>query len=501
MVSGDYFADFLLLPRLFFPYVGRIISNECEVEMDKAKRQPTLKLPARAGIWNIISALVARGVGVVGTPIFTRLLTPTEYGLYPLYVTWLGVFTSVITLGLTSGAILRGLQRYEGRRVEFLSAAMGLFLTVFGVGAVLILTFSEGISRLTGLSTYLYGMILSEILLSGIIAFMLARQKYEYRYRASALINILSAIGTPVVSVLLVRYTPYHAEARIIGSLLVSAAIAIPLFYKMMRGHAKLYDGGIWRYLLSVSLPLMPHLLSSSLILRASEMVIARTHGSAALGKYSVAMSLGLALTVLTNGLGQVFAPWVLRKIREGRVELAREYVMLAVRGLVLTALLVLSVAPELLAILTPPAYHDSLPAVYPLMLSTVAMFVSNVSMSGGMYYERNARASLPTVLVAIISSLVAALLLPRLDYRWAGVFTLLGYTLLALLNSATFRRLSGERIADGGVCLGALSLGALYAALLYLLRDVLIIRLLLAVAILPLLFNTGRRVWRGVKE
>lgn len=469
--------------------------------MEKAKREPTLKLPARAGIWNIISALVARGVGVVGTPIFTRLLTPTEYGLYPLYATWLGVFTSVISLGLTSSVILRGLQRYDGRRVEFLSAAMGLFLTIFGVGAILLLTFAESISRLTGLSTYLYGIMLSEILLSGIIAFMLARQRYEYRYQASALINILSAVGTPVVSVLLVRYTPYHAEARIIGSLLVSAAIAIPLFYRMMRGCAGLYDRGIWRYLLSVSLPLLPHLLSSSLILRVSEMVIARTHGSAALGKYSVAMSLGLALTVLTNGLGQVFAPWVLRKIRSGRVEMAREYVMLSVRGLVLTALILMSIAPELLSIITPPDYHDALPAVYPLMLSTVAMFVSNVSMSGGMYYERNARASLPTVLVAIISALAAVLLLPGLDYRWAGVFTLLGYTLLALLNSATFHHLSGERIVDGGVCLGALALGALYAAILYLLRGVLALRLLLAVAILPLLFNTGRRVWRGIKE
>ncbi len=469
--------------------------------MERTKRAPKLRLPARAGVWNILSAIVARGVGVVGTPIFTRLLTPTEYGLYPLYTTWLGVLTSVLTLGLTGGAILRGFQRYEGRRVEFLSAAMGLFLTVFGTCSVVVLLFLGEISRLSGLSASVLGMLLSEILLSGIISFMLARQKYEYKYRETALINILSAVGVPLVSVALVRYTPYHAEARIVGSLLVSALIAIPLFYKMMRGCDRLYNKEIWRYLLSVSLPLLPSLISSSLILRASEMVIATSHGSEALGKYSVAISVGLALTVITNGLGQVFAPWILRRISAGEVAVAREYVMLAMRGLILTALLLLSVAPELIKIITPPPYHDALPAVYPLMLSVVAMFISNVTMSGGLYYEKNARASLPTVIVAVLSVAVAVLLLPSLDYRFAGVFTLLGYTLLAILNSLGFHRLSGERLVDTGATLGALSLGALYATVLYLLRGILVARLIMAVIILPILFNTARRVWQGVKE
>ena len=59
--------------------------------MEKVRATSGVRLPAKATIWNIISAALARGVGAIGTPIFTRLLAPSEYGLYPLYTTWLGV--------------------------------------------------------------------------------------------------------------------------------------------------------------------------------------------------------------------------------------------------------------------------------------------------------------------------------------------------------------------------------------------------------------------------
>jgi O-antigen/teichoic acid export membrane protein len=230
-------------------------------------------------------------------------------------------------------------------------------------------------------------------------------------------------------------------------------------------------------------------------------MVIATTHGKEALGKYSVALSLGLALTVLTNGLLQVFSPWILRKIRKGKLEIIKKYVGLGARGIMLSALLMLAAAPELIALITPTAYHDALPAVYPLALTTIAMFISGAAMAGEMYYEKNTLSSLPTIFVSALSVLAAILILPRLDYRAAGVFALGAYLVLALLNSLGFRRLSGESLVGMRECIGIYSLGIVYALLLYLLRGVFISRILLSLAILPILFNTGRQVLAGIKE
>ena len=99
--------------------------------MENAKRQITLRVPAKATVWYVGSGALARGIGALTTPIFTRLLTPEEYGLYPLYNSWIGVLSILITLEVTGNAIYRGYQNHSDAKDEFTSAALGLIGVLF----------------------------------------------------------------------------------------------------------------------------------------------------------------------------------------------------------------------------------------------------------------------------------------------------------------------------------------------------------------------------------
>ena len=469
--------------------------------MEKVKRNFVLKLPARASLWSIISALVARGVGVVGTPIFTRLLTPEEYGLYPLYTTWLSAASVIVTLGITGGVLYRGLQRYSRERERFLSAALGLIFTVFAIALLLFAILGGYLAKVTGLSEGILLLMLSDVLFSAVIAVRSAGYKYEYKYKILSLINVSMALITPTLSVLIIRFTEYRAEARIFGAVGSALVIAVPQLILTAKRGGGFFDGEIWRYLLRMGVPLLPHAISSALILRASEMVIGRTHGQEALGKYAVALSVGLALTVLTNGLGQAFSPWILRKLAAGRTDKIREALSLGFKSLVLASLILLSFAPELIAIITPAEYHDALPAVYPLALSTGAMFLSNMALAGETYYERSGRSSIPTVAVAAISISAAILILPHVDYRFSALFTLISYVLLAVASSLSFKRMSGEELIDLRGVLLILLAAAAYATLLLIFREVLLSRIILSLPLFPLILALGKRIWREVKE
>ena len=232
--------------------------------MEVKKRR--LRRPAMASVWAIMSSLFARGIGAVGTPIFTRLLTPTEYGLYPLYSSWLGVVSAVATLGLAGGAIYRGLQRFEERRGEFVSAALGLFFTVFLPLSGIIMLLSVYFEGVTGLSPSVVGMLLSEVLFSTVIAFSTARARYEYRYKSLAATTVISALLSPIIAVLFITLTPYHAEARILGSLLSALLVALPQLYVMLSRSERLYDREIWGYLLKTATPLLETTPLASLI-------------------------------------------------------------------------------------------------------------------------------------------------------------------------------------------------------------------------------------------
>ena len=101
--------------------------------MELIKNRHPIRLPARASAWYVTASVIGRGIGVLGTPIFTRLLDANEYGLYPLYNTWLGIATVFVTLELTGAATLRGLQKYEGKREELLLSALGLIGVAFAI--------------------------------------------------------------------------------------------------------------------------------------------------------------------------------------------------------------------------------------------------------------------------------------------------------------------------------------------------------------------------------
>ena len=68
--------------------------------LDKYKKIP---LPVKAGIWFTICNLLQRGISILTVPIFTRLLTPDQYGVYSLYLSWLNILTIFTSLNLYYG--------------------------------------------------------------------------------------------------------------------------------------------------------------------------------------------------------------------------------------------------------------------------------------------------------------------------------------------------------------------------------------------------------------
>ncbi|MBQ7363367.1 MAG: oligosaccharide flippase family protein [Clostridia bacterium] len=469
--------------------------------MDEVKKAPRVKLPARASLWYIAASSLQRSVGVLGTPIFTRLLSAEEYGLYPLFNTYLGIVTVIATLEITGGIALRGMQKFSDRRAEFLSASVGLIATVFSIISVLYFAFREGINRLTGLSTPISALLLGQIFVNAVINLYTGREKYEYKYKSVALLNVILALGAPFISIIFIVLTNYRAEARIFGGFITAAAIAVPLLFVILKEGRRLFSPDIWRYLLRMALPLLPHYISAAAILRVGEIAVGRMHGTEALGRYSVAMSLGLSLTMITNGLISALSPWILRKIRGGEFDGIRDMLYLLSSGLCLLSLLILSVVPETMKIITPPEYHSSLLAVYPLSLSAVPMFLSSITVQGEMYYERSAISSLPSVIAALVSTTLAFTVLPHVDYRFVSVSALLSYIILFFLNALIFKRLSGEYPVKLKATAITYVLAVLYAGLLCLLRGSTVARIVLAIPLIPILLTVGMKVFERVRE
>ena len=71
-----------------------------------------LKAPVKASLWFLICGFLQKGVAVLTTPVFSRIMTESEYGRFNVYNSWLGIVQILVSLNLTGSVYTRGLVVY-----------------------------------------------------------------------------------------------------------------------------------------------------------------------------------------------------------------------------------------------------------------------------------------------------------------------------------------------------------------------------------------------------
>ena len=59
------------------------------------------KKAVKAGIWYTIGNMLLKGCIFLTLPIFTRLLSTSDFGIYNTYMAYEGLITALLGLGLT----------------------------------------------------------------------------------------------------------------------------------------------------------------------------------------------------------------------------------------------------------------------------------------------------------------------------------------------------------------------------------------------------------------
>lgn len=91
-----------------------------------------MSVTARASIWFLFCNLLQKGISTITVPIFTRLLTTTEYGTYSLYLSWFNILTIITSLNIYYGSFYNVLNRIRDnrKRNEYISSMQGLTITL-----------------------------------------------------------------------------------------------------------------------------------------------------------------------------------------------------------------------------------------------------------------------------------------------------------------------------------------------------------------------------------
>ena len=84
-----------------------------------AERYREMPVQIKASFWFLLCSFLQKGISVITTPIFTRLLSTAEYGQYNVFNSWLSIATIFITLNLSYGVYTQGLINLKMSKMFF----------------------------------------------------------------------------------------------------------------------------------------------------------------------------------------------------------------------------------------------------------------------------------------------------------------------------------------------------------------------------------------------
>ena len=418
----------------------------------KNKKKSNIPLPVRASIWFTICSIMQKGIVLLTTPIFTRLLTTDQYGVYTIFQSWYQIIAIFATLNMYMGVYNNGVTKFPNDKNRYTSALLGLstVITVF-----IFIVFAINIdwwSDLLDLTPLLLGALFVQLLFDTAFQFWAANQRYSYNYRPLIGVTIIIAIISPLLGIILVLISAHKAEARILSFLIVQSCVGIICYIYIMVKGRRFYQKKYWKYALTFSLPLIPHYLSGTILNQADRLMIAGMVGKSEAAIYSIAYTVAMMMTIITNAINSSFIPYSFKELKLNsyhKIRKSSEFLLLLVATLCILAMIF---CPEIIAVFASEEYSDAIWVMPPIAASVFFMFLYTLFGNIEFYYEKTKFVAISSCLAAVINIILNSIFIRIYGYYAAGYTTLVCYILYSLMHYLFYKKIVMQKTTIKGI-------------------------------------------------
>ncbi len=430
-----------------------------------------LKGLSRLSLLYVVADMLNRGSAILLLPIYTRFMSPGDYGILALASLISSLLVMVLTFG-GSSVVLRFYHHYtdQEERSRFLGS-FWLFLVIFP-GAVIALLYLVGQSVISvlfaGLPLHPYfemilGIAYVNIAAGTLFPSLLRAREQGRQYLALSGVTTLLTLGLTLILVVGARLGAAGALGAQLGALaLVGVASSLLLVRDLRPAFSFRSIAAALRY----GLPLVPHFAAHWTLSISDRAILGRFVGLGSVGLYSLAYQFGTVMQLLMSSVNQALAPSFSRAAhdREDLGTLSR--IVTYYYGIVaLLGLTVALTAKHIIALVTPPSYHTAGDLVPFIALGVAAMGFYLIPMNLLSLTAGNT-GMVPAITLAAGAANVGLNLLtvPLWGPTAAAVNTAVGYGLLAVLTTLYAQHviaLAYEKLRIARLCVVSLLLYA----------------------------------------
>lgn len=407
---------------------------------------------AKSSISFALSTLIIKGISFITTPIFTRILSSSQYGVIATYNSWTSILEVFAILGLTSAGVFNvGLKDHKVERNQYVSAILILCnistITVF----LLIILSGTAIERFINLPMNLIIIMFIQFFFNPAQVFWVTRQRYEFKYKAAFIVTILSAACSQIVSVIAILSSNNAdlsgAEIKIWSTNLSLLVFQIPIYIMILIRGKCFIDKKIWKDTLIFSLPLLPHYLAQHVMGNSDRIMISMFYSSSGAAIYSVVSTISMITAIVWSAINASLVPYTFESIDSNKSKSINRIIIPILIFYSIMCIGVTIIAPEVLYILAPEEYFDGVYAVPPIAATAFISALYNIYANIEFYHKKSWWIAFSTIISASVNIALNYMLIPQFGYIGASYTTLISHLVLIGMHYFGYRKCHPERI------------------------------------------------------
>lgn len=398
------------------------------------KKYRVMPTAVKASLWFTICSILQKGVSFVTVPIFTRLLSAEELGVYSLFLSWQNIICIFATLNLSYQVFNNGMVKFENDQNGYTSAMLGLSNLATIILLIIYFLFHGIFNEIIGLDTPYFILMFLGFFFSSATSLWTVQQRYAFKYRALCVVTISTTILSAGLGILFVKM--YETGlSRIFSDTFIICLFGAIIYISIIKKSKKLVNIEYWKYALILDLPLLAHYLSMSVLSGVDRIMINSMCGSKYTAFYSVPYNASMIMQIIINSINASFIPWTYQQLKkQNYARLNRGSIFLVV----LVALLCLIpslFAPELVWILGGKGYADSVWVVPPVSCSVFFIFLYSLFSNVELYHEKSKNIMKASILASIANIILNYIFIKKFGYIAAAYTTLACYVLLSIMH------------------------------------------------------------------
>lgn len=362
--------------------------------------------------WYLLPVIVGNAIPIITLPVFTRLLSVEDYGIYALALVYAIFVNGISNFGLSVGYERNFFEnKNDQQRAGLLYTTLTFVISTYIFFAALTFIFRTPLSKLIIGSPECGHILFIAYVATGMTAlktYFLTYFKNTGNARLYVWYTIDENLTTVLFSWVMIKYFGLGVAGLFWGQLLASAIVFMLLSIRFLRKLPFNLDFITFKNSLILSLPLTPRIFFGVIGNQFDKYMIGLLNTIGGVGVYNLGQKIANVTFTFMTAIQNVFTPQVYKKMfnegESGRESIGRyltPFLYVSVAGGLILSLF----AEELVVILTPKSYHGAISIVTIFSLLYITYFFGKQPQL--IYAKKTGITSLLTLLSIVLNIVI----------------------------------------------------------------------------------------------